>query len=574
MVNTRNKRYSQGEGGQRAGPLRNRPNPQPVEGVSMAGDAAPRSTLTQTQEIGHPPSSSAEPDTPVPTEDGTNPTVRRKKWTNAENSEIMRLYYKVTNLETDFTMYRGKLYAQFIKVFPNLKHLSEQRIADQRRTIVSRNLLSQETLARIKEQIRLEINPETTIDIPPQPPQSESIREAETETALPTEITLPTEQTQLDYLYESNLIKFYGSNPNLRPSLPKIKYTAQTTTIIERVNAILCDKLKTSFNLEEIHVHIYCAALTCLTQNGQDVAQRPKENKKPIPPWEKRMSDKISRLRRDIGRMQQLSKGNDSETLLKKISEDITTRFRQLSGQTQKDFVIDTLDSLKQQLAVHTDKLKRYKRSHLRRMHNAQFTQNERCFYRNLGNKANKENPQHPNAIDSNQLNQYWNNIWSSQGEHQINAAWINQEREKHQNVRMEDTIITLRDVESAIKKLPNWRSPGHDGIHNFWLKKFSATYNHLAREFTETLIDPNKMPVFLTEGITHLLPKTKNPDNPSQYRPITCLPSIYRIFSSCISSKIYTYLVTNNILHEEQKGCKSRAMGSKEQLVMDSVVL
>ncbi|XP_030752746.1 uncharacterized protein LOC115879866 [Sitophilus oryzae] len=81
-------------------------------------------------------------------------------------------------------------------------------------------------------------------------------------------------------------------------------------------------------------------------------------------------------------------------------------------------------------------------------------------------------------------------------------------------------------------------------------------------------------MPVFLTEGITHLLPKTENPDNPSQYRPITCLPSIYKIFSSCISSTIYTYLVTNNILHEEQKGCKSRAMGSKEQLVIDSVVL
>ena len=34
--------------------------------------------------------------------------------------------------------------------------------------------------------------------------------------------------------------------------------------------------------------------------------------------------------------------------------------------------------------------------------------------------------------------------------------------------------IITLKSV---LKKVTNWKTPGHDGIHGFWFKKFTSIH-------------------------------------------------------------------------------------------------
>lgn len=87
-------------------------------------------------------------------------------------------------------------------------------------------------------------------------------------------------------------------------------------------------------------------------------------------------------------------------------------------------------------------------------------------------------------------------------------------------------------------------------------------------------LHNPTITPKFLTKGITYLLPKSERTQDPSQYRPITCLPTIYKLFSSIICTKIYQHLNTNNIITEEQKGSKEKVLGCKEQLTIDAVVL
>ena len=32
-------------------------------------------------------------------------------------------------------------------------------------------------------------------------------------------------------------------------------------------------------------------------------------------------------------------------------------------------------------------------------------------------------------------------------------------------------------------KKISNWKTPSHDGIHGFWFKKFTAINDRLAQE-------------------------------------------------------------------------------------------
>jgi hypothetical protein len=67
--------------------------------------------------------------------------------------------------------------------------------------------------------------------------------------------------------------------------------------------------------------------------------------------------------------------------------------------------------------------------------------------------------------------------------------------------------------------------------------------------------------------------PKDTDTINPSKYRPITCLPTLYKILTACIACQIYLHCENNNLITEEQKGCRKLSQGCKEQLLIDSIV-
>jgi hypothetical protein len=138
----------------------------------------------------------------------------------------------------------------------------------------------------------------------------------------------------------------------------------------------------------------------------------------------------------------------------------------------------------------------------------------------------------------------------------------------------MEHSPITTEQVSWQIAKTLNWKAPGPHGINNFWIKRFTATHSYLAHYFNQFMEDAGNIPDFLVKGITYLLPKSRDCEDPSKYRPITCLCTIYKIYTACVAEKIYKHLETNKLLAEEQKGCVKNSQGCKEQLIIDSVVL
>jgi hypothetical protein len=78
----------------------------------------------------------------------------------------------------------------------------------------------------------------------------------------------------------------------------------------------------------------------------------------------------------------------------------------------------------------------------------------------------------------------------------------------------------------------------------------------------------------FLAHGITYLKPKDSNTKNPSKYRPINCLPTIYKIMTSCTKVIIYDHCQKLNILNEKQKVCVKKSFGCKEQLIIDTIIM
>ena len=64
-----------------------------------------------------------------------------------------------------------------------------------------------------------------------------------------------------------------------------------------------------------------------------------------------------------------------------------------------------------------------------------------------------------------------------------------------------------------------------------------------MAKAYTNTIENPADVPDWLVEGLTYLLPKIEETKNPKNYRPITCLPIIYKILASIITERIYAFL-------------------------------
>ena len=42
--------------------------------------------------------------------------------------------------------------------------------------------------------------------------------------------------------------------------------------------------------------------------------------------------------------------------------------------------------------------------------------------------------------------------------------------------------------LKTTLKKVSNWKTPGHDGIHGFWFKKFISILDRLALEMNKCL--------------------------------------------------------------------------------------
>lgn len=408
----------------------------------------------------------------------------------------------------------------------------------------------------------------------------ESIREENEEVAIEqTEITRSitvrtpdgtqniTTRQELEDLFNTAIIQYFGNNPASRPRLPKLKYNYGNNTVLNEANEILKDYITDTTTIENIHSFIYCMCVAVITKNGQKlISSGNKPSKNHLPMWEKRLKGKIEELRKIIGPLQRYFNGERSQKIIKTVTKHVP-------HVDQQDFertIHESLDNHKQKLMALSKRLARYKESQTRKEQNQLFQSNEKKFYRNLAGKGFDGKP--PNQE---QLINYWSELYSKEKSHNKEAVWLQNEVKACQGIpEMNSNEISLKDVQEAIRNTANWKSPGIDSIQNFWYKKFHSTHKFIAAQLTTILNNPRKIPKFLTMGITYLLPKDADTENPANYRPITCLPTLTKFLTSILATKIQSHMEYNNILTIEQKGCRPNAKGAKEQLIIDEVIL
>ncbi|KAL0274582.1 UNVERIFIED_CONTAM: hypothetical protein PYX00_002681 [Menopon gallinae] len=264
-------------------------------------------------------------------------------------------------------------------------------------------------------------------------------------------------------------------------------------------------------------------------------------------------------------------RGNESKKVARHVQKLLRNKQIHSKYEVGNRKLLEYKDTLTQKLSVLSERLRRFKEAAKRREHNAQFSKNPKGFYRSLNPASQGEptKPPHPTEMHA-----FWSNIWSRRVEHNRQAPWIAEFQEKLEDTPLMAFEEIATDLAEAIRKTHNWKAPGPDRIRNFWLKKFSVAHPFLARHFTKFIRDPVTTPEFLTEGVTFMLPKDSGACDPSKFRPITCLCTLYKALTSCLTAKIYEHCDSNNLVAEEQKGCRKRSRGCKEQVLIDSVIL
>ena len=89
-----------------------------------------------------------------------------------------------------------------------------------------------------------------------------------------------------------------------------------------------------------------------------------------------------------------------------------------------------------------------------------------------------------------------------------------------------------MEDLTKTICKLSNWKALGAERIQNFWIKKLHAAHQSMLNIFNNLCQNPTFMPTWLTKGITILIHKKDNETNAINDRPITCLPTSYKLLT------------------------------------------
>ena len=126
---------------------------------------------------------------------------------------------------------------------------------------------------------------------------------------------------------------------------------------------------------------------------------------------------------------------------------------------------------------------------------------------------------------------------------------------------------ITTGSLKNTLDRMPNWKSPGPDLVQGFQLKNSSSLRERVKLQLKECL-DSGFVPSWLTRGRTSLLEKDKSKGNiASNYRPITCLPLMWKLLTGVIADQICAHLDQDKLSQEEQKGCRKGSRGTNDLL-------
>ncbi|CAG5027744.1 unnamed protein product [Parnassius apollo] len=220
--------------------------------------------------------------------------------------------------------------------------------------------------------------------------------------------------------------------------------------------------------------------------------------------WRRRIEERIAKARALIGRLICFRSGNNRPRIVRTVRMAFAGTNVSLSEPDITQKLTERIDVLKQRIAAWGKRIRRYTERSTRFNQNHLFQSDQKRLYESLERPMVSGTGPAPNQADT---VAFWRGLWS-EPVNQSEDPWTEVVASQYAGITpMDPVIITPDDVAEAVRRAPNWKSPGLDGLHHYWLKGFMVYHSVLARQFQEAL-NQKSLPSLFTTGITHLVPK------------------------------------------------------------------
>ncbi len=132
---------------------------------------------------------------------------------------------------------------------------------------------------------------------------------------------------------------------------------------------------------------------------------------------------------------------------------------------------------------------------------------------------------------------------------------------------------ISLEEIKKVVSKAKNGKAVGMDNIPNEILKCQPIT--GALHALFQLCFDSDRVPTIWTKSIISPIPKnrTNDPRVPLNYRGISLLSCVYKLYSATLNTRLIKHLEDNDILHDEQNGFRGGRSCQDHIFTLSSII-
>ena len=145
---------------------------------------------------------------------------------------------------------------------------------------------------------------------------------------------------------------------------------------------------------------------------------------------------------------------------------------------------------------------------------------------------------------------------------HDLDGYIIDKRGEPHTPLH---TYFDQETYDFCLKNLSNNKAPGPDKIPNSILKNMPPRFHKLLFLFFKHCYKQKQIPASWKTSLTVLLYKKGNPSQLTNHRPIALANTIYKFYTSTLTSILSTYGEKYQILHDSQEGFRAERSTSRQ---------
>lgn len=128
--------------------------------------------------------------------------------------------------------------------------------------------------------------------------------------------------------------------------------------------------------------------------------------------------------------------------------------------------------------------------------------------------------------------------------------------------------------IDLQMRKAKPWKAAGPDGIYAYWWKNLSVARMELKKLIKKSVTLGRIPHTWLCRGRTVLLYKKGDSMSPSNYRPITCLNTCYKMVTAVLNKIMLRHLTTGGVLSQSQRALHAGDRGCIHALLLDKALV